>query len=59
MTKTFGDAMFYKLHTTIKCFKLCYIKEQMNCNVTLDFTFYPFAAGQHYDVALEGGIPFL
>ena len=27
---------FNKLHTTIKSFKLCHIKEQMNYNVTLD-----------------------
>ena len=36
MTKMFCDAMFYKLHTTTKYFKLCYIKEHMNCNVMLD-----------------------
>ena len=38
MTKMFCDVIFInKLHTTIKCFKLCYIKEQM---ITLDSASY-------------------
>ena len=38
MTKPFVIQCFNKLHTIIiiKHFKICYIKEQMNCNVTLD-----------------------
>ena len=36
MAKTFYDAIFNKLCTTIKCVRLCYIKEEMQCNALWD-----------------------
>ena len=35
MAKHFVMQHFNKLQTTIKCFKFCCMKEQMNCNVIL------------------------